>query len=450
MTPELAAAWAAAIALATERRHAEVLEDHVLMALLFDEAIEEHVRETGDLARLTKILDDRLFPSESYRAGATLPRIRPSLERTLASAGRGPLGLRAAFGLPISTRMLFDALVSRADTEIQSALSLAPPASVRDPFEVSVFLDRDPVIGTDRLIEWTMLFGVSRARATFVVYTAHAKGSALVAHLPAAEARPAHAMVVEAAEASGVITPFTVVEGRGIVGVARSIGDVAMDTRAVIGQAHDIALARGDAVITVAHVAIALLDHDAIEHMLTSLAVDGASLRASFADMLARSTYGEDAVTHAPFLGDDVEVMLETARIYATDRVRLPQLFASLFTHRESRVLLEAHRVKKRDVLLAFLGNIEGDRDITDEETVDVVFLNDDYTTQEMVVAILAHAFDFGPAEAKQWMLKVHFEGEAAIGTYEAREARRRIAHGLGMAREADMPLRIALRKRRC
>ena len=453
MTPECEAAWAAAIALARERNHREVREDHVLLTLLFDEDVRMHLEPHGDVEHLVELLEERLAPVESSRAsGAIVPPIRASLEQALRTAARGPLGIRGLLGLRVSTAMLVDALLARADAQLTNAVRDLAPAQRPgpQPDELNVFLDPDPSMAEDRLIEWTLLFGVSRARATYIVHTALARGSALVGDFAPDDARRGHALAMEACAASGFPSPFTLVRGRGVVAVARSIEHLAMDVRATLGEAHRIATTRGDRVVSIPHVALALVDRDVIRQALVSTGVDVAALEASLANLVAQKAEPEIPLAgHAAILDDEVDVLLGTAAVYARGgRVRNQQLFAALFAHRGTRALFDAHHVKRGDVLLAFLHGVADDATIEDDERVDIVFHNDDYTTQEMVVAILEGPFEHPHKRAIALMLDVHERGQAVIGSALASDARARIARGIEMARSADMPLRITIRKR--
>lgn len=70
-----------------------------------------------------------------------------------------------------------------------------------------------------------------------------------------------------------------------------------------------------------------------------------------------------------------------------------------------------------------------------------VVFHNDDYTTQEFVIAVLMRFFHKGEAEARHIMLTVHFKGAAVAGVYTRDVAETKAQQVMDLAREQGMPL---------
>jgi ATP-dependent Clp protease adapter protein ClpS len=76
-------------------------------------------------------------------------------------------------------------------------------------------------------------------------------------------------------------------------------------------------------------------------------------------------------------------------------------------------------------------------------EPTDVVFKNDRVTTMELVVEIMRKVFDLEELDAIRSMLFVHCTGSARLGPYTRVDAERRIAQGMGMARERGAPLWI-------
>ena len=71
-----------------------------------------------------------------------------------------------------------------------------------------------------------------------------------------------------------------------------------------------------------------------------------------------------------------------------------------------------------------------------------VVLLNDDYTTMEFVVNVLASVFQKSPAEAYQIMMHVHVNGRGIAGVYPWEVAETKANTVVSLAREAGFPLK--------
>ena len=74
---------------------------------------------------------------------------------------------------------------------------------------------------------------------------------------------------------------------------------------------------------------------------------------------------------------------------------------------------------------------------------VELVLRNDDYTTQEQVVAILRDVFELSAADAQAKMIATHTQGSAVIGRYTIDDARARLTAMRGRVRARPYPLRI-------
>ncbi len=70
-----------------------------------------------------------------------------------------------------------------------------------------------------------------------------------------------------------------------------------------------------------------------------------------------------------------------------------------------------------------------------------VLLHNDDYTTMEFVVKILAEVFHRSEAEAVEIMLHVHRKGVGVAGVYPREVAETRVAKVTRLARDAEYPL---------
>jgi len=74
-----------------------------------------------------------------------------------------------------------------------------------------------------------------------------------------------------------------------------------------------------------------------------------------------------------------------------------------------------------------------------------VLLHNDDYTTMEFVLEVLAGIFAKSPAEAFRIMMHVHENGLGACGTYPFEIAETKVAQVHEKARRQGFPLRASL-----
>jgi len=78
----------------------------------------------------------------------------------------------------------------------------------------------------------------------------------------------------------------------------------------------------------------------------------------------------------------------------------------------------------------------------TEEPTLFKVLLhNDDYTTMEFVVWVLASVFNMPEERAIQVMLNVHLQGIGVAGIYSFEVAEMKVEKTIALAREQEFPL---------
>ena len=76
-----------------------------------------------------------------------------------------------------------------------------------------------------------------------------------------------------------------------------------------------------------------------------------------------------------------------------------------------------------------------------------VIMHNDDYTPMDFVVDILMGVFHKNEAEANILMMKVHNEGQAAVGSYSYDIACSKQRTSMAMAEEEGYPFRLTIRE---
>lgn len=82
---------------------------------------------------------------------------------------------------------------------------------------------------------------------------------------------------------------------------------------------------------------------------------------------------------------------------------------------------------------------------LRDPKQYKVTLHNDDFTTMEFVVMILAVVFHKSEADAERIMLDVHRRGKGTAGIYSYDIAMTKALRAQKMAREAGFPLRLTV-----
>ena len=77
--------------------------------------------------------------------------------------------------------------------------------------------------------------------------------------------------------------------------------------------------------------------------------------------------------------------------------------------------------------------------------SINVILLNDDYTTMEFVLQILETLFQKSPAEAFRIMMHVHRNGRGLAGVYTWEVAETKADKVAALASEAGYPLRATI-----
>ena len=77
----------------------------------------------------------------------------------------------------------------------------------------------------------------------------------------------------------------------------------------------------------------------------------------------------------------------------------------------------------------------------------DVIFLNDDITTQEFVVRVLKQIFDKTTEQAMAVMNRVHQDGQGTVGSYVHEIAEQKGIETTLLARQENFPLQVKVKK---
>ncbi|WP_457597088.1 ATP-dependent Clp protease adaptor ClpS [Hydrogenimonas sp.] len=89
----------------------------------------------------------------------------------------------------------------------------------------------------------------------------------------------------------------------------------------------------------------------------------------------------------------------------------------------------------------------ETEVDLEEPEFYNVIMWNDDYTTMDFVVEVLADIFHKSYEEAVEIMLTIHEKGKGVCGTYTYEIAETKVQQTLKRARANEFPLRVTMEK---
>ncbi|MCF6201748.1 MAG: ATP-dependent Clp protease adaptor ClpS [Hydrogenimonas sp.] len=85
--------------------------------------------------------------------------------------------------------------------------------------------------------------------------------------------------------------------------------------------------------------------------------------------------------------------------------------------------------------------------DLEEPKLYKVIMWNDDYTTMDFVVEILADIFHRSYDEAVEIMLAIHEKGKGVCGRYTYEIAETKIHQATKRARENQFPLRLTMER---
>lgn len=74
-----------------------------------------------------------------------------------------------------------------------------------------------------------------------------------------------------------------------------------------------------------------------------------------------------------------------------------------------------------------------------------VIFLNDNVTTMDFVIAILVSVFNYGDEEALNVTQKIHEQGSAVVATYPYEIAEQKALETTLLARNNNFPLTVKI-----
>ena len=87
------------------------------------------------------------------------------------------------------------------------------------------------------------------------------------------------------------------------------------------------------------------------------------------------------------------------------------------------------------------------EKDIKEPSKYKVIFMNDNETPMDFVVALLTSVFRHSEKTAQELTMKIHNDGQAVVGIYSFEIAEQKSVEATKLARESGFPLQIALEK---
>ena len=89
----------------------------------------------------------------------------------------------------------------------------------------------------------------------------------------------------------------------------------------------------------------------------------------------------------------------------------------------------------------------KGEQDVKEPSKYKVIFMNDNETPMDFVVAILTSVFRHSEQTAQELTMKIHSDGQAVVGVYSFEIAEQKAVEATKLSRENGYPLQIAIDK---
>ena len=87
------------------------------------------------------------------------------------------------------------------------------------------------------------------------------------------------------------------------------------------------------------------------------------------------------------------------------------------------------------------------EQDVKEPSKYKVIFMNDNETPMDFVVAILTSVFRHSEQTAQELTMKIHNDGQAVVGVYSFEIAEQKAGEATKLSRENGYPLQIAIDK---
>ncbi len=218
------------------------------------------------------------------------------------------------------------------------------------------------------------------------------------------------------------------------------------DLEVVIGVAQHEAQTRGHGYLWPLHLLHGLVQDESFVAAIRRLDGDAVAFESHVqAELDKRPAHDDDAMHEgARVLG----YTLLAARSHGRPAT-VVDLWARLATSDVARAAAAAATIEPTALLFVLAhGMPEPSTELAggiERTEVHVVLRNDDYTTRELVVAVLREVFGLANEQAEALTQQTHEQGRAIVGRYKLAVARDKIAAARRRTREAGFPLWIGL-----
>jgi len=216
------------------------------------------------------------------------------------------------------------------------------------------------------------------------------------------------------------------------------------DLEVVLGVAQHEAQTRGHAYLWPLHLVHGLAQDETFVAAIVRLEGDASKLEGFAQDELDKHEEPHDqrAMNEGGHVVGIVFMLARAHRRAAT----VTDLWARLMRTEIAKAAATAAGVDPTALLFVLAhGMPEPSTDLPDRTDVHVVIRNDDYTTQDFVVAILRDVFEQSETDATKRMWQTHKEGRTVVGRYKLAVARDKIATARRRARDEGFPLWVGV-----
>lgn len=207
-------------------------------------------------------------------------------------------------------------------------------------------------------------------------------------------------------------------------------------------RAANAARKRGHTNVLSSHALLGLVDDARFAEALEAIGADVAEVRSNLDRIVVRGHRSSKLASPEELL----TLASVKANVLQRRTLEVDVLVVDLLRNAPTQKVLSQVGVSSFDLLGAYVHRAPRQISGAAEGDLEVVFFDDDFTTQEAVVHVLRDVFEHEESRARALMLEVHRQGSAVVAVLDANDARARLDRALDWCRDRMMPLRIVTR----